>query len=669
MIPYSKLIKHPVPPLKAEYIELAKKIAKEHYLSFLYKAEVIDGILAITLYQQDYYTRTLVTDMRHFYDGENWAMQRISDNKRLTSSIAYYDCYGVTVPIDDADDVISDYLHDEERKGLYTLRHAEFKRLDERLAQRHKKITDTIDARMAEVAETPPEEFYSWVENEALAFARYFFYDYKKGKEQTGYCSHCRSIFSTAEARHGKQVRCPSCGSLLTCKSYGKTKAVLVDNIDVAYVEEITENGRPTLVERNFTAYQDTYSQEGKTIVTYCEYGRLFMDAGTFSNLPDKLGDWAYNYGVFKQRGSTRWCNEGYTENAHLIYPHNLDGIMRRCRIPALKNVEMSAIALYAKSTFQHITMLVQKYPCIENLYKQGAYKLGNELLNFQEWHGVWYGAELRQCIKINESECSKALGVDKAVFRQFVKMDISFAQFYFFRKIADTLKKDPPMLIFLKALSLSLEDSPRAVTALLKTVSFERLVNYVAKHTPPKGDANQTLGVYWDYLSMAKDLRLPKTESVLFPRDLQKEHDRLVKIKADRKYTAQNKALKKRVKILEMLDFEDEDFIIRPLRSADEFLKESSVLNHCVKTYIDRCARGETNIYGIRKAADPDTPYFTLTLTNSAAVTMNLGKNNCHPPEEVERFVKKWKSKVIKKNKKKFIEAAKPQEKARKTA
>ncbi len=666
MIPYSKLIKHPVPPLKEEYIELAKKIAKNSYLGYIYQAEVIDGILAVTLYQRDHKTKTLVTDMRHFYDGENWAMQRISDNKRLKCSIAYYDHYGITIPVDGADDVISDYLHDEERQGLNTLRHAEFKRLDERLAQRHKKITDTIDARMAELAENPPEEFYNWVENTALAFARYFFYDYKKGKEQTGYCSHCRSVFSTAEARYGKQVHCPSCGSLLTCKSYGKTKSKLVDQIDVAYVEEITENGRPALVERNFTVYQDTYSQEGKTIVTYCEYGRLFLDAGTFSNLPDKLGDWAYNYGVFKQRGNTRWCNDGFTEKEHLIYPHNLDGIMRRCKLPVLKNVEMSAITLCAKSTFQYITMLVQKYPCIENLYKQGAYRLGSELSKIRIY---WCNGEFEQLIKKGEPECSKALGVDKAVFKQFAKMDISPEGYILYRDIADTLRKAPPMQIFLKALSLSLEDSPRAVTSLLKITSLERLVNYIAKHTPPKGDANQTLGVYWDYISMVKDLRLPKTESVLFPRELQKEHDRLVKIKADRKYTAQNKALKKRVKILEMLDFEDEDFIIRPLRSADEFLKESSVLNHCVKTYIDRCARGETNIYGIRKAADPDTPYFTLTLTNGAAVTMNLGKNNCHPPEEVERFVKKWKREVINKNKKKFIEAAKPQKKARKTA
>ncbi len=666
MIPYSRLIKHPVPPLKKEYIELAKKIAKEHYLSYLYKAEVIEGILAITLYQQDYNTRTLVTDMRHFYDGENWAMQRISDNKRLTSSIAYYDCYGVTVPIDGADDVISDYLHDEERKGLYTLRHAEFKRLDERLAQRHKKITDIIDARMAELAENPPQEFYNWVENEALAFARYFFYDYKKGKEQTGYCSHCLSAFSTAEARHGKQVRCPSCGSLLTCKSYGKTKNKLVDQIDVSYVEAITENGRPALVERNFTVYQDTYFQEGKTIVTYCEYGRLFLDAGTFLDLYDKLGDCAYNYGVFKQCGNTRWCDAGFEEKAHLIYPHNLDNIMQHCTDPALKNVEMSSIAAYAKRSFQQIVMLVKKYPCIENLYKQGAYRLGKELSEIRIY---WCNGEFEKLIKKGESECSKALGVDKAVFKQFAKMDISPEGYILYRDIADELKKAPPMPIFLKALSLSLEKSPISVISILKSISLERLVNYVAKHTPPKGDANLTLGTYRDYISMVKDLRLPKTESVLFPRDLQKEHDRLIKIKADRKYTAQNKALKKRVKILEMLDFEDEDFIIRPLRSADEFLKESSVLSHCVKTYIDRCARGETNIYGIRKAADPETPYFTLTLTNNATVTMNLGKNNCHPPEEVKQFVKKWKRKVINKNKEKFIEAAKPQKKARKTA
>ena len=159
----------------------------------------------------------------------------------------------------------------------------------------------------------------------------------------------------------------------------------------------------------------------------------------------------------------------------------------------------------------------------------------------------------------------------------------------------------------------------------------------------------------------MAKDLRFPKTESVLFSKNIQQEHDRLVKIETDRKYGKQNKLLKKRVKILEMLDYADKNFLIRPLRNVDEFLKESSVLDHCVKTYIDRCAKGETNIYGIRKISDPETPYFTLTLTNETKVTTNLGKFNCPPPQEVKDFVAKWQKTVIRKKKQAFIEAVKP--------
>ena len=220
-------------------------------------------------------------------------------------------------------------------------------------------------------------------------------------------------------------------------------------------------------------------------------------------------------------------------------------------------------------------------------------------------------------------------------------------------------------MPVFMRLLKLGLESNRYFVGRLLRNyhISAERLAGYIEKQVKAlKSSGNAVFTLYNDYLSMAKDLRLPKTESVLFPKNVQQEHDRLVQIKADRKHSKQNRQLKKRVKILEMLNYADKNFLIRPLRNADEFLKESSVLNHCVKTYIDRCAAGETNIYGIRKVSDPETPYFTLTLTNDARVTMNLGKNNCTAPQEIKSFVAKWQKAVVNKKKEEFIRAVNPQ-------
>ena len=113
-----------------------------------------------------------------------------------------------------------------------------------------------------------------------------------------------------------------------------------------------------------------------------------------------------------------------------------------------------------------------------------------------------------------------------------------------------------------------------------------------------------------------------------------------------------------KRTKILDMLTYDNGTYLIRPLYKASEFVQESTVLSHCVKTYIDRCAAGNTNIYGIRKSETPDTPYFTLTLDNTGKVVTNLGKKNCHPPKEVTAFVREWEKKVISVKLNEFLKA-----------
>ena len=662
MLKYKELIKHPVPPVEPEYIRIAKQIADERWwIAYLYHAEVIEGVLALTLYQWDRCERRLITDMRHFFDGERWVMQRISDNKKLTCSMPYYTQGGRRIAVDGADEVISSYFGDSQGKGLQLVFDNENKVLKERLNARHKKELDIIDARMAIVAENPPAAFFDWLENTALAHARYYFYEYRKGKKQTGYCSHCKTTFSAA-ARNGGVVRCPSCGSELLCRSRGKISCYgIYDRVYVTYMEETAENGKPILVERCFGVQQDICHAENgaalmhKTVIC-SEFGRAFYDADDLQLKNDGLGCSIYSYGFYKQSGKQRWCNaNGYLyRGGQLIFPGNLDGILKKCSIPILRNVELSVVAAKLKGKFSDFIDILAEYPFIENLAKQGANKLLHALFDGDAWDDA-----LTKCLHSEFTACEKALGISKDAFRQFVERDISPKEYLLYVYAAK-----PAIPVFDRLLKLGLESNHRTVGSVVKHygVSAERMANYIEKQSNLlNGNPQVILNLYRDYLSMAEDLRLPWTESVMFPKNLRKEHDRLIPLKAEYDRTEQEKLLKKRVKILEMLYYTDEKFLIRPLRSTEEFMKESSVLNHCVKTYIKRCAYGETNIYGIRKVSDLEKPYFTLTLSNEVKVTMNLGKNNCEPPKEVKDFVKKWLKTVVRKKKMKFIEAVNP--------
>lgn len=67
---------------------------------------------------------------------------------------------------------------------------------------------------------------------------------------------------------------------------------------------------------------------------------------------------------------------------------------------------------------------------------------------------------------------------------------------------------------------------------------------------------------------------------------------------------------------------------------------------HHCVGGYVDRVARGETNIFFVRKSAEPDKPYFTMEWNNNHIIQCR-GSHNCGMPPEVEAFVKAFEKKM----------------------
>lgn len=682
---YAKLIKYPFPPIKPEYTEYAEKLNKDRHRSWyrhkLYHAEILDGVLAITIFLYD--KGKLTIEERHFYDGKKYATQRAKDNKRLEGSICYYLNYSTNYELDGADNIIKMYLKssDETKKGISILNGIEQKMLDKKLEARHKKITDIVDKRMSAISENPPEEFFKWVDNWVLAQARYFFYWYRKGKKQIGYCSHCRKEYEADYVKHNAKTVCPFCGSELTCKALGKvTQYGIRDNTTVAYVQEITEDGKPTLVERIYNVMQDIEQhRQGpeamKKSVLYYEERRIFLTADKLAPSfgTGKCNTFEYAYSIFKGRGSLRWCSitdcpytASRADTEMWLYPGNINSIFKNSTIEKIRNIEVSAITCVFPKELMYLTKALTEMPVLENFAKLGLYNMlrliGNKLTSVE-----YYGCEKGAFNFINSGCITvyKTLGISKDILKEMG--DITGNEYLLYKRIEEIspIKLDT----FKRYVSIGLcaENYSYTISSILKNcgISAEKLIGYFEKQQKNlKMEAEEILTFYNDYLSMVRELQLTKTESVLFPKNVKVEHDRLVKIKTDRKYDKQNKMLKKRVEILEMLSYKSKDFIIRPLRNAEEFLRESSILNHCVKIYIDRCAEGKINIFGIRRANAPDTPYFTLTLTNQAKVSQNLGKNNCYPPKEVKDFVKQWEKKVIAKNKQKFIEAAngKPQ-------
>lgn len=669
---YAKYIKaHPLPPLTNEQAENGikqKKPEKWDISCNLYTAAVIDGVLNVAVYRRNKNDGISVGDVtlqyRHLFDGESYATQRLSDGKKLTGMITAYleDSYWYkAVPLDNAsDNVLQGYFG--EKDGMQALIKAEQKMTDNKRDRAHQKIKDKIDARLAGINE-PPSAFFEWIKDTVFRKYRYFFYNYQRGKTQHGYCSHCKTEFD-AEARMNGNVTCPECGSELTCRALGRiSKYPFGHSFNVEFADRVVDGDDTAIVLRVFYATLSiSRHRDGaafcKESFHFSETARYFHDIKDYTRRLSGDGDYMYVYGTFKNDPGERWCSaetghyvQGYL-GRHIIYPPSTSALRD---ILWLKNVDLEAISEHT-DYIENLVDRLRVYPVIENLIKHGKYKIADELLN----NRYWECDKLLEACNTNERSPLKFLKVDRPTFAALG--DIPPKEFILFANICD-------VNVFRRAVDLGLNNVSETFGMAMRNTGVKpaKLIAYLEKQTKLSDrKGSELLTTYIDYQSMVGDLKMKRTESVDFPKDLHKEHDRLMKLKADKVYTKQNPKLKKRGELLHTLDWSDGTFLIRAFDDASDFLTESAVLGHCVKTYIDRCANGQTNIYGIRRADRPDVPFYTLTLSNTCKVTQNLGKHNCIPTDEVKRFVEKWKKAVLSKNREDFIKKA---TKERKTA
>lgn len=164
------------------------------------------------------------------------------------------------------------------------------------------------------------------------------------------------------------------------------------------------------------------------------------------------------------------------------------------------------------------------------------------------------------------------------------------------------------------------------------------------------KGNASfYTLHDYW---SMARRLNMPLNErDERFPQNLCGKHDELVALINERKAQkaqqwneSREKMFAERAERMSRYSWEHDGILIRPALSEDELRAEGKALSHCVATYAKRHAEGELTIFFIRRAEEPDKPWYTLTfIEEDLSVTQNLGNHNCPTTPEVKAFELDW--------------------------
>lgn len=96
----------------------------------------------------------------------------------------------------------------------------------------------------------------------------------------------------------------------------------------------------------------------------------------------------------------------------------------------------------------------------------------------------------------------------------------------------------------------------------------------------------------------------------------------------------------------LPSLYYENDEYFVRPLISAQEFHDEATQQNNCVeRLYMEGVAKNDTHIVVLRRKSNPSQSFITVEVDGCGKrVIQYLAKNNANPPAEVEPFMRAYK-------------------------
>lgn len=189
-------------------------------------------------------------------------------------------------------------------------------------------------------------------------------------------------------------------------------------------------------------------------------------------------------------------------------------------------------------------------------------------------------------------------------------------------------------------------------VMMAMEHMTIQKLLNRISKYagceygTMCSTAIERLRGVtqtYFDYLGMKKALGYDMNNTVyLFPRDLSAAHNKMVqehnKQEADkrlREVAVNYPMIKKHYRSLrKTFYYEDENFLIRPARNAEEIVMEGRILHHCVgmDKYLKKHNEGISIILFLRAKSEAEIPYITVEITKDFKILQWYGTGDKKP-------------------------------------
>lgn len=515
---------------------------------------------------------------------------------------------------------VTDYIMDWQERAK------EQKRLE---AQ--KRECDRWDKELSIIPDTPAG-LRNWVIRKVLPV----FIFYKTGDKE-GYCSACgQNVRIPDRPKHNGKIKCPHCRRDAQLKNTNiMSKRLYIE----ARLCQVVQQVGDTLILRGFRCAGSFRDKNIKAPeITISEYGRKIYASNQVSN---------FIYGDYKHR-TTRWIPGNHVWFSGQIYP--------RTHI----NIKCSGLPYLLRShtgiSIDEYIDAEAKYPVVESMVKIGLYKLTEGLVE----HSYNY----KSGMLLGERSVIKALQIDGARLKRLKAMDGGKAALTWlqYEKNADTRFPDQLIKDYDEA-----DIYPRDLVNIQVIYkgwqhSVVSIYNYIKKQmTICQETLSQTLRTYSDYLSMAEQNKCRMDlEQIIKPKDLKAAHDHQIRISRQEEISKQAKQINKKykklltnIKELSKYEYSDGTYQIVAPKNTEDIIVEGLTLEHCIHRcdfYFERICSKESFILFLRKATQPDSPWYTLEVEPGGNIRQKrtTGDKQNKDLEKALPFLKKWQKKIV---------------------
>lgn len=578
------------------------------------------------------------------------------------------------------------------QKALETKRDNIFEVMEEMEGDRNRELRDRkidrkkerISRLMDSLPDLPMAVRMDWAWEVIGKKKHYAFYDKKRDTWSRTCCKAPSGKLERTDGgtkiRHNDEVRCSSCGCILTAKKRvghitAKSKVMVLQKIDdtksvsrhMNVVVQWTEDGVRTYIAEGIRMILhlgtdpkcDIYYSQSSDCWSWTRWSDMNWWTGNPAN--KRTGEcFLYPDGVKEALKGT-----GYAKWAELFSQMAQD------------NVKADYNMLMAAGIGKNV---------VEYLYKGRFWRLLRETVDHIGFKGNYWGA-LNICGK-NERD---VFGIRDRQKILRIRQEDGGERFVAWMRFSEKtgVKVNRETMEWLEENGVD----PGDIAFIHDRMTPQQVMNYVRKQKEvsyPNMSVSGILGQWADYISMCRVAKKDLYDEMVYrPRELKRRHDEMIVYRQkarivqdmekdpeknkrfademEEKYPGAEDNLKA---VKGKYEYQNESYLVIVPERLVDIVKEGQALHHCAgasERYFERIMSRETYICFLRRAEEPEIPFYTIEIEPNGTIRQHRSYLDEEPGiEEIRGFLREWQQVVKKRIKKEDLVLQKVSEEKR---